>query len=457
MKGFISSLMARPSFALYRRTGFIFAVESAGKLVLFATTFVAASILPAGEFAQFGVLLAMQQFVALLAQGGIAEAVIGEIGAEKDSGGRSTMYRTALVALAWSSLFAAAAVLVWTSLWSPLTGLQGLGTALSLLASGVASAAVMLRANFLVLEGNTRLSCGLKAAFYFCSAGGGLGLLILLRSAEGYFWGTCLLGVPCGYLAWRQSGTDAAASVSRDALVRLFRRSLPFTGTALLGWAAWSGATLAIYACFDARVTACYTLLTSLSSILVFATGAINQAWQPEMVKSLRGTGLGLEQSRKYLADLLEIALLGGAMALLILVVIARERSVWFPARYPEMELLLPIGFAWVLVNLNYYVSVNQFVFCSAGQRLLQISAATYLVGGVVWVALGYWFGEAGVYAGWGLTHFIRGIVVSRHAARQWSVRTHALRTFRVLAILTVFFYFLSLNPQVQAWRGLLH
>lgn len=456
MRALIGRIKARPGFALYRRTGFIFAVESAGKLVLFATTFVAASILPAVQFAQFGVLLAMQQFVALMVQGGLAEAVIGEIGGESQPANRNAIYRTALVALAWSAVAAAVVVLGWTVLWSPLAGVRGMVSSLSLLAGGLASAVVMLRASFLVLEGNTRGSCGLKVLFYFCSAGGGLVVLVATGSAEGYFWGNCIMGAPCGYLAWRQSSVAAATGVSRDALVRLFRRALPFAATALLGWATWSGATLVIYAYFDARMTACYTLMASLCSILVFATGAVNQAWQPEMIQGMRGGGEGLEQSRRRLADLLELALLGGAVALLGLVAVAGERSIWFPARYPEMEFLLPVGFAWVLANLNYYVSVNQFVFYGAGRQFLKISAATYLVGAVVWVMLGYCYGELGVYAGWGLTHFIRGIVVSRYAAGHWAVRTQVFRTFRVLALLAGFFYLLSLDSRVQEWRYLL-
>lgn len=456
MRSLVQRLKDAPAMALYRRTGFIFAVESVGKLAIFATTFVAASILPAAQFAQFGVLLAVQQFVALLAQGGLAEAAIGEIGGESQPPRRQATYQAAFAALAWSALVVGVVVVGWTLLLSPMTGARGAASSFSLFAGGLASAAVMLRANFLVLEGNTLGSCGLKALFYLGSAGGGLAVLLFTRSAEGYFWGNCILGVPCGYLAWCQSPLAGADRVARDVVMKLFRRALPFAGTALLGWATWGGATLLIYACFDARVTACYTLMASLCSILVFITGAVNQAWQPDMLRSMRGTPQDLERSRGRLAGLLELTLLGGAIGLLAMVVVAAERSIWFPARYPEMEFLLPVSFAFVLANLNYYSAVNQFVFFSAGRKFLQISVLTYLAGAVAWVVLGHRYGELGVYAGWGLTHFIRGIAVSRHAAAQWAARTQWYRTLRVLALLVLFSYLLSLDSTVQAWRFLL-
>ena len=437
---------------LYRRAGFIFAVESAGKILLLGTTFVAASVLSATEFAKFGAFLAMQQFVTLLAQGGIAESVIGEISSEKELNKSNAIYRTAFVGVACSSFIAAAAVLVWAFFLSPLNGFRGFVTALSILGGGVTASIVMVKANFLVLDGKTPLSCGLKAVFYICTGVGGLVFINLTKNAEGYFFGTCLLGLPYGYLAWRKSSKSNEMYVEWKALVRLFRRSLPFTGTSLLGWASWSGATLVIYASFDSRMTACYTLLTSLSSLLVFATGAVNQAWQPMMLQSIQGVGLVMDQSRKHLADLLEITLLGGAIALLLIVAVARERSIWFPARYPEMQFLMPFGFVCILANLNYYISVNQFVFFGAGQKLLRLSALSYLVGGVIWVILGYHFGKIGVYAGWGLTQLIRGLVISQYAAVEWSVKTSPLRTFRMIAILLGVSLLLYIYPSVCAW-----
>ena len=458
MRRLIGSLVGLSRNTLYRRTSFILVVESLGKVFLFATTFVAASVLPSAEFALFGVLLAVQQFVTIVAQGGLVEAVLGKVGKITDADGRSRVYRASFRAFGWSASVAFVAVLVWAGGLSPLPGWRGLAAAVALLSGALMSSAVLLRTNFIMLEGHTTRSCLIKGLLYLSGSSGGLLLLVVERTASSYYWGYLVFVVPVSLYAL-VLGRGASPKAQDDgALAKgLILRSLPFASTSLLAWASSSGATLVIYRFFDARTTACYTLMTSISGILVFATSSVNLGWQPEMLKSMHGTGHSVEESRRRLAGIMEVALLGCAVVLLLAVALARDRAVWFPAKYPEMEFILPLAFAAILGNLNYFVTVNQYMFYGAGGQFLRISFYGYLLGGALWFALGYRFGEIGVFLGWGMVILVRGAAVSRIAARNWKFLSDPWQTARVMVAFAAFVYLLSFNPQVQALRHLYH
>ena len=383
-----------------------------------------AKALPVQEYAEFGLLYALQSALATLAIAGLIEAVIG-LHRYDDSSAASgaKLFAAANVLSSVMSVVTAAAVAALFLLtadannWSPLTLLWVVLSGILLAISTLQSALVRLREQHwasLLLGSVAPLAGLLVGAVSF----GWLG------SLSAYFFGTaCGLAVVLLVCGTREVGTWSFRSDAYECRYLLMRVA-PFTLVAVLGWIAGYGNTWLVKFFYADREVARFAFAYTVSSILQLVATALNQAWNPRFFRLLQTEPAATVERRCQQFSLLQGLALGvvGAVILLALPpVLSRLGGNLLSYRAMTMELLLL--FAAYAVSVPWWHAQNYFYAHGKGADLMNLSILSTLAGCGLLLLSVWCFGVIGFYIGFLMQMLARTISAAIWARRRWQIK----------------------------------
>lgn len=373
------------------------------------------------EYAQFGLLFALQSGLTAFAMAGIVEVVISFLNTHRDTGARGRLYRAAnTVFLSLSGMLVLCAVAVFVFY------LRGVGVGLWTFACVLAGA--LLAAQFLVQSSLVRLEerHGDAIVFAFCApmAGfiGAASAFALRPEVGSYFLGFAAASV-LTLLVARLRGIGHFDFTTDTAEIAPLRRSIaPYICVALLTWASGYGNVWVVEALFTPALVAEFAFAYTLSSILQLAANAMNQVWSPRFF-NIVGTVPTREleaQNMKFYR--LQGAVLGAVSAAFLLALPHLQQM--FGGNLSEYEVVTGLAclFAGYAVTIPWWHAQNYFLFHGEGSQLMRIVLATTAAGMLAWVAVMFAFGTSGIYLGFLLLMALRSTGIWIIARRRWAI-----------------------------------
>lgn len=373
------------------------------------------------EYAQFGLLFALQSGLTAFAMAGIVEVVISFLGTHRDAPARARLYRAAnTVFLGLSGLLAVGAVAVY------LLYLRGAGIGMwpfvCVLAGALLAAQFLVQASLVRLE--ERHGAAIVFAFWAPVAGfvGAACAFALRPAVDSYFFGFAAASL-LTMLAARLRGAGYF-SASRDAAeIAPVRKSIgPYIGVAVLGWASGYGNVWVVEGLFTPALVAEFAFAYTLASILQLAANAMNQVWSPRFFKIV-GTLPPHEIESQNMKFYRLQGLVLGLVSVAFLVVLPHLQRL-FGGNLSEYH--VTGGLAWLFagyaVTIPWWHAQNYFLFKGEGARLMRIVLATTATGMLAWFGVMVALGPAGIYLGFFLLMALRSAGIWFVARRLWSI-----------------------------------
>lgn len=378
--------------------------------------------LPVGEYAKFGLMLALQTGVAALAIAGIIESVIGALRGRNTLAERVKVYAAANTTCALLSGGAMAiAALCYPALhqfgvhW-PMLVVVMLG--------GVLSSFFVLQAALARLEEMHAASLALSSAGvlagFVCGAIG----FIVSHSVAAFFIGFTA-GLVVALLLFVVSDTGVYRFTFDLAETRSIMSALgSFILVAVVVWLSGYGSTYLVKFLFTSADVAKFTFAYTLSSILLLVANSLNQVWNPRFLRLVHTVPIAdVERSTKHFTILLGFAIgLVGAGTLAVLpTVLQRVGGNLIAYRGMSFEMLLL--FAAYAVSIPWWHVQNYYYAHSRGRELMLVCLVTTIVGLGLWLGLMQLFGVSGIYFGFLVQTALRAAGAVWVARKNWAVR----------------------------------
>ncbi|MGI9341897.1 MAG: lipopolysaccharide biosynthesis protein [Gammaproteobacteria bacterium] len=393
------------------------------KGVGFIVIFWLAQALPVEDYAQFGLMFALQSGVAMLAGAGILDSVIGLLQSNATPDARARLFRQANgVLLQLSLLTIVIASMVYLVVVND-RGSVGLGLS-AVLCGGALLAYFTHQATLVRLEERHRDS------LLFVIAGPLTGFLFAFLAfrefggVDAFFFGMAS-GLLASAFVLRVTGVGAyGIHGSIDATAKIRARLLPFLFIALLSWLAGYGNTYIVKLLFQSQDVARFTFLFTVSSIMHLVATSTNQVWSPRFFRLVHDIDRADMEARNARFYVLQGGALGitGAAVLLALPPALQYFGGNLSA-YQGLEVELFLLFAGYAVSVPWWHAQNYFLAFGKGSALMRAVFASSIVGLIVWVLLMVVLGDIGIYVGFLVQMCLRSAWVMVLSARRWGIR----------------------------------
>lgn len=381
-----------------------------------------AHALAVDQYAQFGLLYALQTGVTALASAGIIELTIAALKEHGTPQARAALYAKANLLF---GLLALAGGVLAAFVYRFLIGSHGgVVECLAIVACGVLTAFFANQAAFSRLdERHTRsLAVGLFAPL------AGLAFAAIAfwvwRTVPSFFLGMAV-GLLAAYGVWRIRGLGyGLARTPARAARPLAAAALPYIVITVLVWLSGYGNTYFVDAFFTSADVARFTFAYTLASILQLVATSLNQVWSPRFYNSVGKQPAAQLESRNlrfYRLQGVALGLCGGAVVLVLppLLGLAGGNLLQYQSVGPQLTWL----FAGYAVAIPWWHAQNYFLVHGEGRRLMFIVTASTLVGVAVWLLMMQLLGVAGIYAGFMVQMLIRSACIWFVGNRAWSLR----------------------------------
>lgn len=380
-----------------------------------------AQALPVEEYAQFGLLFALQAGLTTLAGAGIVDAAIGRLGHE--AAANAALFRaanTVFVLLATIASIAAAA-LYW-SLHGQVAEVRW--AMLFVLIGGVLSAFFGLQSTLVRLE--EQHSASLVLGFLGPMSGlVGAFVGFALQGSIAAFFGGMAAGLATAAVACRAAGVGHFSAVWGTAETRTIARSAaPYLVIAVLAWVGGYGSTYFVLAWFAPRDVAMFTFAYTLSSVLQLVASSANQVWSPRFFRNARSQPVDeLERLNNRFFAWQGFALGATGGVLLLALAPATAAAGGQLVAYGGLTFELFLLFAGYAVAIPWWHAQNYFLVNGLGPELLKVVAITSVLGIGVWLLAMALLGVTGVYAGFCFNMLVRSAGSLAWARRHWNLR----------------------------------
>lgn len=358
-----------------------------------------ARTLPVGEYAAWGLLYALQTWVASFGLVGILESVVGLLKTNRTAEERRRLFTAAngaFLATASSSILLAALLFL-----SPVRPESSFVTAACALASGGLLAYAMLQAQIVRLEERHFASLCFNFLIPFSGLIGSFVAFALERTVQSFFVGATLgLGISlAGAMAMRVGFYRLPAGIAdcRPILSRV----APFIMVTFLGWLGGYGNTYVVKLFFESGEVAKFTLAFMLSSVMQLVATAMNQVWSPRFYRMIQSLPLDQVEANSRLFFRWQGIALGIVGAIMI------GSFPWAAdivggnlAHYRSLsaELLLLVS-AYIVVT-PYWHCQNHLLAHDKGSLIMKVHVVTGLVGLFALAMLIWLVGPLGIYIG---------------------------------------------------------
>lgn len=392
------------------------------KVVGFVIFMYLARQLSVEQYAQFGLLYALQQGLATLASAGVVEATVGQLREYSDPPRRARLFASSNLVFAILIVAACTIALLGRGAIPQLAAPAP--AYLSIVVCGAILAMVSFEAQIVRLEENHRRSVLLSCVPQLGASVGGFCGCLLTPSVTGFCVGSAI-GVSGATLALRAVVGDGwPMTLDRRTIRRLVIAAAPFALVALLGWLSGYGTNYLINGMLPVREVARFTFALSLCSLMLLASGALNQVWSPRFYQLIRdepfeavelknrsfyrglGAALGLCGGVATIAYPWVVPLLGGNLR-----------------NYQHMGPELALLFSGYVVLVPWWHCQNHFLAHGMGRALLKITVLSSLLGIAALLLLMWVLGPIGVYLGFLTQMVLRAAAIVLEARRHWPVR----------------------------------
>lgn len=385
------------------------------------------------EYSKIGMLLALQQLVVLICQGGIIEAVLGHYHSKSHAGGQDILRRQAFhqvdgrgVALLVVSLIVFIAfVITYPGQATSLTGFAFVAV------SGFLLARLRLQSQFRQFSECHQLAAILQAippALAYV-----IGFIVAQNAHQPstmFLIGSTVALIPwVAFQYWKMPIVSVSLPVDEALGHSVRRRSLSFWAIHGLGWLSGVGTTIIINLLLRDQDVADYTLSLTVMSAVVLMLDSISQVWSPQILRLLHDDDPRLAQNMNDTVTDIQMVVVGLTTTALIIAIPLLTGVFTSLAAYRHLGSYISIMGAGYIFLGGYYRCHPYFVHHHRGSSFLRIILTTSVVGTAVWAVAMSIFGGLGVYVGFCIAMAIRGICVQTYARRMWGVRARGFST----------------------------
>jgi O-antigen/teichoic acid export membrane protein len=392
------------------------------KLVGFLIFMWLARTLPVAEYAQFGLLYALQQGLATLASAGVVEATVGQLRGHSQPPARARLFASANLVFLALLLAGTGVALVSRGMARQIT-ITSLGYA-SIIVCGVILAATSFRAQIVRLEENHRRSVLLSCLPPLGSSVGGFVGCVLTRSLPGFCVGSALGAVGATAALYTFGGSTWHLVLERGLVRPIVTAAAPFALVAFLGWLSGYGTNYLIDMMLPSSEVARFTFALSLCSVMLLVSGALNQVWSPRFYRLIvdepfdtveaknhsfyrvLGVALGLSGGFVTIALPWVLPILGGNLR-----------------NYQHSTVELSLLFSAYVILVPWWHCQNHFLAHGMGSAILKITLVTSLLGITTLLLLMWLLGPIGVYVGFLAQMLLRTTAMVLEARRRWPVQ----------------------------------
>jgi len=393
------------------------------KLVGFCLLLWLARTLSVEDYANFGLLYALQTGLVTFGIVGILEAVIGLLKTNQSEEEQTKLFATANNAFIITLV---SSVVIMTLLF--LLSVSNTGVSISTLAYVLISGALLafsaLQTQIVRLEERHLSSLCFSFIMPLAGLAGGFVAFVFDRSVHAFFWGTSI-GLSLIIATFWASKIGYYDLADRWFEVRpILMRVTPFIAVAILGWLSGYGNNYIIKLFFDTKQVAMFTFALSLSSILQLIATALNQVWSPRffrLIHQLPNDEVEKKNRQFFRFQSLAIGIVGGVVIGIFPFTINVLKGNL--AAYQSMSLELLLLFSAYVIMCPWWHCYNYFLAYDSGPTIMRIVLITSVIGIIVWLGLMWLFGSIGIYIGFVTQMLIRTIGITMTAKKRWPVK----------------------------------
>jgi len=375
------------------------------------------------DYANWGLLYAVQTALTSFGLVGIIEAVVGLLRNHRSPDEQKRLLAAGntafLVTLAAS---VALALVVWV-MFAGHSQISGL-TLSSVLGAGALLAYSSLQAQLVRLE--ERHFASLCFSFFLPAAGflGSFAAFFFERTVESFFWGACAGLTTSMVGTWLCRMGFHGRSRMADARPILLRVT-PFITVAFLGWLSGYGNNFVIKLFFDSSEIARFTFAMAVSSVMQLVASALNQVWSPRFYRITQEMPFEHVEQKNHDFFRLQGIVLGATGGAVIALYPSLIKLVGGNlAYYQSMDVELLLLFSAYLILSPWWHCHNYFLAYDKGSIVMKIVLMTSIVGVVLWLILMWALGPIGIYVGFFTQMLTRSVGILLVARTYWPVRT---------------------------------
>lgn len=410
------------------------------KLVGFFLIMWLARVLTVDDYAQFGLLYALQTGITTFALAGIIEAVVGLLKKYQKEEKRKLLFSAANISflIITAVVIAVAAIILF---FSEKNTDNSFFTLTCVLISGALLAFASLQAQLVRIEEKHVHSLLLNFFPPFAGFVGALVAFFLQRTVASFYIGS-LVGIAAILLVFKICKIGFYSnreSIQETKLILI--RIVPFIAIAFLGWLSGFGNNYVVKFFFDPTQVARFTFALSLSSVMQLVASALNQVWAPRFYRIAHEQPFDeVEKNNKRVFGFLNLGLgLGGAILVATFPYVMRLLGGNL-VNYQNMRVeifLLTISY---LLLIPWWYCYNYFLVYDKGHMIMKIVAFTSIIGILIWLMLIWSFGSIGIYMGFLIQMLIRSVGIFLVARKIWVLKYSFLNlVWSILIVLAGF------------------
>ena len=380
-----------------------------------------AKILTVDEFAQFGILLAIQQGLVVFGNAGVIETTIGKLKDIQSSYDKEHLYKSSL--MAFILLTIGASIIVGFSIFSLTKQSESFHTYVVVILSGALLGLVSFKSQLYRID-----EIHSRALLYsFIPALGGVvgsGICVFIfATTSSFFYGTVLgVFIPLLFLE-KKFRSPEKVFFNKSESFNILIKAIPYLAIAIMSWLSGYGNNYIIDEFFTSGEVAKFTFLLSLCSIMLMLASALNQVWGPRFFKLIfRMPFTEVENRSKTFYYILNhlLGILGGFVVIMYPFFITLVGgNVLF---YYDMTLELSLMFSAYIFTTPWWHCYNHFLSQGLGSSLLKISLITSSIGLFSTIMLMWLLGPIGIFIGFSVQILIRSIGILYFSKRKWEI-----------------------------------
>lgn len=398
-------------------TGLYGFTAALNKVIGFIVLLFLAKILTPDDFAEYGILIALQQGIVMFGSAGIIETVISRLKPDHDN---KKMYLSALISFISLTVIISTITMLYLSFAN-----HNVSKNLYLLVilGGILLSIISFKSQVYRIQQNHLKSIYYSFITSFISIVFAGLFFIIYKTISSFFLGTIIGAlVPMIFLEYFNK-SNFNNKLDLVEVSNILISSIPYLLLVLLTWLSGSGNNYIIKYFFSSREIAKYTFLLSLCSIMLMVASALNQVWGPKFFNYVKELTFKEVESRAgffYLLLNSLLGILGGGFIIyyhVFLNFIGGNLIL-----YQGMELELSFMFLTYIITTPWWHCYNHFLVSGLGTKLLKIGIISSLIALFFTIILMLTFGQIGIFIAVPSQIMIRSAAIMYYSKKKWNV-----------------------------------
>jgi O-antigen/teichoic acid export membrane protein len=406
------------SFLIF--TGLYGFTAALNKIIGFIILLFLAKILSPNDFAEYGILIALQQGIVMFGSAGVIETVISRLKPDLDN---KQLFSNALISFVSLTLLISLIAMSYLT-FSNHGSLKNLYLYTLVILGGIFLSIISFKSQIYRIQQNHIKSIYYSFITSFLSVVFAGFFFKIYKTISSYFLGTIIgVLVPMIFLEYfNKPYFKNRLDISQ--ICNILISSIPYLLLVLLTWLSGSGNNYIIKFIFTSKEIAKYTFLLSLCSIMLMVASALNQVWGPKFfnyVKELTFAAAEKKASFFYFTLNSLLGIFGGGFIIyyhIFLNLIGGNLIL-----YQGMELELSLMFLTYVITTPWWHCYNHFLVSGLGAELLKTAIISSSLALLFTIILMLSFGQIGIFIAVPSQILIRSISIMYYSKKKWNVR----------------------------------